>query len=255
MNVLSGEEEIGSMSLIDHLKELRIRLLFCFGYLSLGTCLLFIVSGYTFQFLAVPYFEYFPRESLIGTGPAEAFVLKLKVAFFAAIFVFSPLLFHQVWLFVRPGLYEQERRLVVPFILTTTSLFLFGSWLCYKMIIPVTYSFFFDQYESIGVTPQIRISEHLALTIRLMLGFGIAFETPVLTFFLARWGFITATQLIGWARYSIIVVFILAGIITPTGDVITQLLFSIPLMFLYVVSIAVAKWAAPKAGSEDSKIL
>jgi sec-independent protein translocase protein TatC len=238
----STETEDGTMTLIDHLKELRVRLLFCIMYLTIGTFVLFYVSGYTFELLAVPYFSHFPKESLIGTGPAEAFLLKLKVAFFASILATSPLLFHQVWLFVKPGLYEHERKMVVPFISCTTLLFLFGAWLCYETILPLTYSFFYDQYQSIGVTPQIKISEHLSLTTRLMLGCGIAFETPVLTFFLARGGIVTALQLIGWGRYAVVGVFIISGVITPTGDILTQVLFAIPLMGLYVISILVALW-------------
>jgi len=234
--------EDGTMTLIDHLTELRIRLLFCIMYLAAGTFVLFYASGYTFELLAVPYFAHFPKESLIGTGPAEAFLLKLKVAFFASILTTSPLLFHQVWLFVEPGLYEHERKLVIPFISCTTLLFLLGAWLCYETILPLTYSFFYDQYRSIDVTPQIKISEHLSLTIRLMLGCGIAFETPVLTFFLARSGIVTASQLFGWGRYAIVAVFIISGVITPTGDVLTQTLFAIPLMCLYGISILVAKW-------------
>lgn len=233
----------GTMTLIDHLKELRIRLLFCITYLAVGTFVLFYASGYTFEFLAVPYFAYFPKESLIGTGPAEAFLLKMKVAFFASIFATSPLLFHQVWLFVKPGLYEHERELVLPFIFCTTLLFVLGAWICYATILPLTYSFFYDQYQSIEVTPQIKISEHLSLTIRLMLGCGFAFETPVLTYFLARSSVVTASQLFGWGRYAIVCVFIISGVITPTGDILTQTIFAIPLMCLYAISILVAKWA------------
>jgi sec-independent protein translocase protein TatC len=238
----SNETEDGTMTLIDHLKELRVRLLFCIMYLTIGTFILFYVSGYTFEVLAVPYFAHFPKESLIGTGPAEAFLLKLKVAFFASVLVTSPLLFHQVWLFVKPGLYEHEKKLVIPFISCTTLLFLFGAWLCYETILPLTYSFFYDQYQSIGVTPQIKISEHLSLTIRLMLGCGCAFETPVLTFFLARGGIVTASQLLAGVRYAIVGVFIISGVITPTGDILTQVLFAVPLLVLYGISILVAKW-------------
>jgi sec-independent protein translocase protein TatC len=231
-----------TMSIIDHLKELRVRLIFCLIYLTIGTIILFTVSGYTFDILAVPYFAHFPKNSLIGTGPAEAFILKLKIAFFASILITSPLLFHQLWLFIRPGLYDHERKLVVPFVTTTTLLFLFGSWLSYQIILPVTYEFFFEQYASISVTPQIRISEHLSLTIRLMLGFGICFEAPVLTFFLARLGLLTSTILINSCRYAVVAVFILAGIITPTGDILTQIIFAVPLLGLYGISILVAKW-------------
>jgi len=241
-----NDTEQGTMTLIDHLKELRIRLVYCIVFLTIGTFLLFSFSSYTFNFLAIPYFSHFPQESLIGTGPAEAFLLKLKVAFFAAILATSPLLFHQVWLFVRPGLYEHERKMVIPFIACTTLLFLFGAWLSYKTILPLTYSFFYDQYKSIGVTPQIKISEHLSLTTRLMLGCGLAFETPIITFFLARGGIITSSKLLGWGRYAIVGVFVLSGIITPTGDVLTQTLFAIPLMILYGVSILVARWVERK---------
>ncbi len=238
-------QNLGEMTLFEHLAELRARLLYMVIYLVIGTCVTFSFSKISFDILAAPYFHYFPENSLIGTGPAEAFLLKLKVAFFVAILITSPLLFHQIWLFLKPGLYQHERRLVLPFVAITSGLFLFGTWLCYQMILPVTFDFFYSQYESIGVTPQIRITEHLSLTIQLLLGFGIAFETPVLTYFLARGGLVTGQLLWSWSSYAILGVFILAGVLTPTGDIMTQTLFAIPLLFLYGVSIGVAYWAAP----------
>jgi sec-independent protein translocase protein TatC len=187
---------------------------------------------------------------LIGTGLAEAFVLKLKVALFAGIVLSSPFLFFQLWLFVAPGLYAAERRLVVPFVASTTSLFLLGVWFCYEWVFPFAFEFFRGEYASIGVTPTVRISEHLALMIQGLVGFGAVFQLPVLAFFLARLGIIDERTLIGGTRYAIVAIFILSAVLTPP-DVLTQFLMAGPLLLLYGISILVVRFTTPAPVSAD----
>ena len=250
----SEQAESEEMNIFEHLAELRTRLLWCVAYLIIGTFGTFHYATELFAIFTSPYYLAFPEASLIGTGPAEAFILKLKVSFFAALFLTSPLLFHQVWLFVAPGLYDSEKRMAIPFIIISTALFSLGCWLCYETILPVTFQFLESQYQSIGVRPTIRVSEHLTLTLRLMVGFGAAFEFPVLVFFLARSGLVTSRNLIAWYQYAIIGVFVIAAIVTPTPDVVTQTLFALPLLILYTISIVVAKVAEPKKAKESKKV-
>lgn len=247
------------MPVLEHLGELRRRLMVSVAAVILGAFFTYTFSTQIFEVLTKPYFDYFPADSLIGTGPAEAFILKLKVAIVTSFFLVSPVLFHQVWLFISPGLYDHERRLVFPFVASTTVLFLLGSWLCYAFIVPVTFAFFREQYASIPVTPQIRISEHLSLMLRAIIGFGVIFETPVLAYFLGRFGVLDHHMLIRWSRYAAVVIFVLAAILTPTPDVLTQTLFALPLFVLYGISILIVKWthgasaSRKELGSEEKK--
>lgn len=231
-----------NMTFFDHLRDLRKKILKVLLIIISGACLSYYYAEDLFKLLSEPFFQYFPANSLIGTGPAEAFVLKLKIAIFSGFILTSPLTFFQLWLFISPGLYEKERKLALPFVLVASTLFISGCYLCYKLILPFTFGFFREQYDSIGITPQIRVSEHLSLLIFALISFGAMFELPVVTFILAKIGIITHNMLLKWWRYAVVVIFILAAVITPTPDVLTMTLFACPMLILYGVSIGVA-WA------------
>lgn len=233
------------MHLFEHLRELRKRLLFiALGLLAASTAA-YSFSGEIFALLAAPYNAQFPNQMLIGTGPAEAFLLKIKVALFAGAIVSSPFTFLQFWLFIAPGLYDNERKLVIPFVISTSALFLFGVYFCYTAVVPVAFSFFADEYRSVGITPAIRMSEHLTVLTQALLGFGAVFEMPVLAFFLARVGLITHRTLIDGGRYAIVIIFIVSAILTPP-DVLSQFLMAIPLLLLYALSILIVRITQPK---------
>jgi sec-independent protein translocase protein TatC len=239
--------------LLEHLRELRKRLIAIIAILIAGMILCYNFSQAVFNVLTKPYFDFFPPNSLIGTGPAEPFILKIKVAAFAGMLLMSPLIFHQIWLFISPGLLEHERKKVLPFVFITSSLFLLGTVICYYEILPFTFAFFKGEYDSVGLTPQIRISEHLSLVLQALFGFGIIFEVPVLSYFLAKLGIITHKTLIGGFRYAIVGIFIIAAILTPTPDIFNQCIFAFPLLILYGVSIIVAKLSEPKAIEEATQ--
>ena len=235
------------MPLTAHLEELRWRIVRALGALGVAFAGCYWFSQELFQFLLLPLEQLRPGEStVIGTGVAEAFFTKLKVSFIAAIFVSSPVIFHQAWRFVAPGLYESEKRLALPFAAAASFFFILGAGFCYVVVFPVGFRFFLDEYVSIGVAPQLRISEYLSFTSRMLLAFGVTFELPVVAFFLARLGVLTHRHLIGWIRYAILGVFVAAAILTPGPDVASQLLMAAPLLTLYVVSIGVAYFAAPR---------
>jgi len=182
-----------------------------------------------------------PGQALvIGTGPTEAFFTKLKVSFIAAVFGASPVIFFQAWRFVAPGLYQREKRLALPFSVAASLFFMLGATFCYLLVFPVAFEFFLREYVSIAVSAQLRISEYLSFSSRMLLAFGVTFELPVVTFFLARMGMVTHRTLLGASRYAIVVIFVVAAILTPGPDVASQLLMAAPLLVLYGLSILVA---------------
>ncbi|MDZ4787043.1 MAG: twin-arginine translocase subunit TatC [bacterium] len=232
---------IKEMPLMDHIRELRKRL-----FISIIVCLIASVISYEqanniFNLLCQPYFEYFPGSLLIGTGPADAFLIKLKISFFSGIILSSPIIFYQIWLFVAPGLLDHEKSLVFPFLITSTALFLTGIWFCYYIVLPFTFEFFYEQYDSIKLTPTVRITEHLSFMATSILSFGVVFELPILAYFLGRLGIINSKMLTGGMRYAIVIIFAVAAIMTPP-DVLTQFLMAGPLLLLYGLSILVVKF-------------
>ncbi len=238
----ASTNELPEMGLMDHLRELRKRLLFSICAVASMAVFGYVYAQPIFDVLNQPYFEAFQGSAMIGTGPAEAFVLKLKVALFAGVILSSPFVFYQVWLFISPGLYSHEKKLALPFLLISTSLFALGIYFGYAIIFPYAFEFFHGEYTSVGLTPTIRMSEHLSALITGLLGFGAVFQMPVLAYFLARLGIITDRLLIDGFRYAIVGIFVVAAILTPP-DVVTQCLFAAPLALLYGISILVVRYA------------
>jgi len=239
------------MPLTAHLEELRWRLVRALAALGVAFGVCYAYAEDLFRFLLRPLASLKPDQMLvIGTGVTEAFFTKLKVSLIAALFVASPVIFFQAWRFVAPGLYDSERRLAVPFAVAASVFFVMGAGFCYLLVFPVGFRFFLEQYESIEVAAQIRISEYLSFASRMLLAFGLTFEMPVATFFLARLGVVTHRTLIGWSRYAILAIFVVAAVLTPGPDVASQLLMAGPLLLLYIVSIGVAYVVArPAEGS------
>lgn len=235
-----AEEVIDDMDLFGHLVELRKRVFVSAVAIAIASTCTFIYSTIVFDLLAQPFADAFEGHRLIGTGPAEAFVLRLKVAIFSGAIIASPVLFYQVWLFVVPGLYEEEKKLALPFILGTTGLFLLGVMFCFFVVLPFAFEFFRTQYEAIDVNPTIRITEHISIIIKAVLGFGIVFEMPILAYFLGRVGLITDKLLKDTRRYAIVTIFVVSAILTPP-DVLTQFLMVGPLVGLYELSIIIVK--------------
>jgi sec-independent protein translocase protein TatC len=233
------------MPLTAHLEELRWRLIKSLGALAVGFAVCYYFVEPLFAFLTAPLLALNQATTggdvhLIGTGVVEAFFTKLKVCFLAATFVASPLILYQLWMFVAPGLYDHEKRYVQPFVFFGTLFFLSGAAFCYYLVLPVGYRFFVAEYGSIRVDPQIRISEYLSFTARMLLAFGVTFELPVITFFLARFGLVTSAMMLQYFRYAVLVIFIIAAMLTPGPDVASQLLMATPLLALYGLSIGVA---------------
>lgn len=239
-----------TMSLIGHLEELRSRVLRALAAMALAFIPTYFFADLLFEFLQGPLLQVCPDCKLIGTNPTEAFFTKIKVAFIAALFIASPMVFYQVWQFVAPGLYENEKRYVWPFVVFCSFFFILGAGFCYVVVLPIAYAFFIEQFESIDVEATLRISEYLTFTSRTLLAFGVTFELPILTFFFSRIGLLTHHMLIGAFRYAVLVIFVLAAILTPP-DAVSQILLAGPLIVLYGVSIGVSYFFAKASKAED----
>jgi sec-independent protein translocase protein TatC len=241
-----------TMPLLGHLQELRGRLLKSLLGIGIAFVPAYAGASQLFTLLTHPLLiATAEAPAIVGLGPAEAFFTKLKVAFIAALFLASPALFYQFWQFVAPGLYQHEKRYVIPFVIFGTFFFALGAGFCYHIVLPVAYAFFLDEYKTIGVQPTLRISEYLTFTARMLLAFGVTFELPVLAFFFARIGVITYRTLLGFFRYAVVIIFILAAVLTPGPDVASQLLLAGPLLLLYMVSIGVAYIFGTQGKSEE----
>lgn len=242
-----------TMPLTAHLEELRKRLIFALLAITVAFAGTYGFADALFAFLTRPLVALHDESlQLIGTGVTEAFFTKLKVSLIAALFIASPVIFHQAWQFVAPGLYEHEKSYARPFVIFATLFFLAGASFCYIVVFPVGYAFFVEQYETIGVAPAIRISEYLSFSARMLLAFGVTFELPVVTFFLARLGLVTHQMMIGFARYAVLLIFVLAAVLTPGPDIASQFLMAGPLLILYVVSIGVAYFFGRDRQDEQS---
>jgi len=248
MTALPGEQqesealEQSRMPLMEHLKELRIRLIRVIIALAIGCGVAYAFADHLFALLTWPIREVsHGHVLLIGTGVGEAFFTKIKVALVAGLFIASPAVLYEVWKFVAPGLYHAERRMAAPFVVSATIFFLLGGYFCWAVVFKVGYAFFLSQYSSIGVTPTIRISEYLAFSAKLLLAFGITFEMPIFAYFLTRLGLIDHKLMWHHFRYAVLVIFIVAAALTPP-DMISQFLLAIPLLGLYGASIGVS-WA------------
>jgi sec-independent protein translocase protein TatC len=236
------------MPFIEHLSELRTRLMYAIIAVAVGCGLAYLVADNLFLIITLPLREASHGQiTLIGTGVGEAFFTKLKVSLIAGLFLASPVVFYEIWKFVAPGLYENERRMVLPFVASATLFFVLGAYFCWAVVFKVGFAFFLAQYVSIGVTPTLRISEYLGFAAKLLLAFGITFEMPIFAFFLTRIGMVDYHLMMRHFRYAVLVIFIVSAAFTPP-DMVSMFLLAIPLMALYGLSILVAYMTSPRSG-------
>ena len=245
------EAEAGKMSFLEHLDELRKRLVISAAALLLGFLICFAVITPIFDFIMRPLQEILPDDGrLVYTEPTEAFFLYIKIAALAGLMLATPVVMSQLWLFVTPGLYSHEKRLAIPFVVLASGFFLGGALFSHFVLFPVAWTFFAG-FASDYMEFMPRIQPAFSLYVRLILACGIVFQMPTLIFFLARVGVVTASFLGRNIKYAILLIFIFAAILTPTGDPVTLSMMAAPMIVLYVLSIGIA-WVFGRKVDERS---
>ena len=236
------------MSFLEHLEELRKRLIYCVIAVVIG---FFACWGYAeriYDLMEKPIMVALKNngmaEKLVYLSPTEPFNLYLKIGLLAGLFVASPFVLYQVWLFISPGLYRHERRYVLPFMVSTIGLFLAGGYFGYRLVYPAALEFLIGYGKQFQ--PMITIGEYTDLFLTVIIGLGVVFELPILVFFLSLMGVVSAGWMWRNVRYSILVIFIIAAILTPTTDILNMCIFAAPMVALYVLSIGIAWLVHPK---------
>lgn len=236
------EEEAGGakMPFTAHLAELRRRLIICCIAVGFGFGLCYYFSKPIFKVLMLPLLEALPEgEQLIYTSLPEAFFTYLKVGFWGGVILALPVIFHQLWGFVAPGLYRKERRYLIPFIIFATLMFMVGGFFGYFVVFPFGFKFFLGfSDESIRALPAVQ--QYFSLALKLLFGFGLVFELPLVMVFLAKMGLVNADILARSRKYALMLVFVVAAILTPP-DVVSQVLMALPLMVLFEISIILVR--------------
>src|SRR4029079_8752609 len=229
----------GKMSFLEHLDELRKRIVHaCIG-IAVGVVVGFYWISDIFNFLMAPAKAALPPGStLIYTQPGEAFSLYITVSLIAGAVLASPYIMYQVWMFIAPGLYSNEKKFAIPFVLFSTTGFLAGAAFNHYVAFPFIMSFF-ASFNGLDLKFLPRLSDVFGLYTKMLIGIGLVFQMPTVVFFLAKMGLITARFLVRNFRYAILIIFIVAAVITPTADPVTQMIFAAPMLGLYMLSILV----------------
>lgn len=258
------------MPLTEHLSELRKRIVLSLVALLVTFSVCFAYSEELFRFIMFPlryeldfsvkkmYMYFAPKDKLQATklvflSPTEAFWMSIKVSLVSGFTFALPVIFYNFWKFVSPGLMPKERKYAMPFILTSTMLFLIGASFCFFIVLPFALSFLLGYKTGDVLMPMLSVGHYVDFCLKFILAFGIVFELPVLIFFLTRFGIINTETLAKYRRYSILFAFILAAFLTPTPDAFNQTLMAVPIILLYEVGIWVSKIFAKKPEPDEQE--
>ena len=245
----SGHDPHKELSLTEHLAELRTRLIRSIAAVAVGFCISYAFIEPIFAMLSRPLEKVLPPgTSLIFTSYPEAFFTYLKLALVCGIFIASPFILYEIWAFVAPGLYEHEKKWALPFVVFSSIFFVGGALFGYIVVFPAAFNFLAG-YAGRDLKLLPSVSEYFSLTIKLLLGFGAAFELPIFMVFMALIGLIDARMLRKNRKYALLIIFILAAVLTPTPDVVNQCLLAAPLLVLYEISIFLVALIGKRRGS------
>src|SRR4051794_9869817 len=240
------ESTAGKMSFLEHLDELRKRIVRACLAIAFGVLATFYWIQQIFDFILAPTRRALPTGvKLIYTEPGEAFSLYITIALIAGVIVAAPFIMYQVWMFIAPGLYSNEKRLAIPFVLFTTLGFILGAAFNHFIAFPFMMAFF-ASFNTADLAFMPKLEDVFGLYSKMLIGMGIVFQMPTVVYFLAKLKLITASFLARHFKYAFLIIFVLAAVITPTGDMMTQAIFAAPMVGLYILSIFVAWLVGPK---------
>jgi sec-independent protein translocase protein TatC len=241
-------EPLPAMGFLDHLEELRKRIVYSVIAVAAGAGACWGYRERIYAIMQKPIMDALKAnglsEKLVYLNPTEPFNLYLKIAALAGLFLTSPFVLYQVWMFISPGLYRREKRYVVPFMVSTIALFTAGGYFGYRVAYPRALNFLID--FSHQFQPMITIGEYTQLFLSIVLGMGLIFELPILVFFLSLMGIVSPGFMLKNFRYAILIIFIVAAIVTPTPDIVNMCIFAAPMVGLYGLSVGVAWLVHPK---------
>jgi sec-independent protein translocase protein TatC len=246
------EEDLdGRMTFLEHLDELRRRITHAVIGLFIGFILAFAIVDHVNRLVFARLAADIPNQTLIFTEPGEAFFLWIKIAALTGVLISSPFLMWQVWLFIAPGLYANEKKLAIPFVVCSSGLFIAGAAFSHSVVFPFAWKFFASfSNDYLTFTP--RVQPVFSLYVKLLLGMGLVFQMPVLMFVLARLGIVNARFLVRNIKYAVLAILVAAALITPDGSPVTQVLVAGPLFGLYLVGIGVV-WLFGRSDKSDTK--
>lgn len=246
-----ADEAGGKMSFLEHLDELRKRLIFAVTAVFVGFLIACFFIDPLFAFIMRPLQAALPPGgTLVYTEPTEAFVLYIKIAAIAGLVLASPAVMSQVWLFIAPGLYAHEKKMAIPFVILSSIGFVGGAAFSHYVVFPMAWKFF-GSFTTDYMTFMPRIEPAFGLYMKLLLIFGVIFQMPTVVLFLARMGVITAGFMIKHIKYAVLIIFILAAVLTPTADAFVQTAMAGPMIGLYLISIGLAWLFGKKKPTEE----
>jgi sec-independent protein translocase protein TatC len=247
-----GKKSPDEMTFLEHLEDLRKRLFYSFIALFVGIVPAWFFHKELFNILARPVTQYLPEGTKLTFIKLTApFMLYIKVSFLASLFLSSPFIFYQIWMFIAPGLYRKEKKYVFPFVIFTTIFFSAGAVFGYFVVFPFACRFFLSMGAEFE--PVITANDYFSLALRVLLGIAIVFELPTLSFFLSRMGILTARWMVKNFKYAVLMVFVIAAIITPTPDWMTQSIIAFPMLALYGLSILIALIFGKRKGKKKKE--
>ncbi len=236
---------------LSHLKELRDRLIVCITAIAIAFIFAYLFKEHVFKFLMQPFLMVMPeKSSFIFTYVTEAFITYFKISFVVALFISSPIILYEFWMFVAPGLYEKEKKYTVPFIVFGSICFIAGAFFCYYAILPTIYKFFVS-YAADFIIPMPDLKGYMNLTLKLLIIFGLIFELPLAAFYLGKAGIINYKMLSQKRRYAILGIVVISAIITPP-DISSQILMAVPMWGLYELSIVITKLFGKKVPIDET---
>ncbi|RUM27786.1 MAG: twin-arginine translocase subunit TatC [Aquifex sp.] len=238
------------MPLIEHLRELRYRLIVSIIAFLIGSGIAFYFAKYVFEILKEPVLKSYPEVELITLSPTEPLFILIKISLAVGFILASPVILYQMWRFIEPALYSHEKRAFIPLLLGSIILFILGAGFAYFIVLPLALKFLLGLgFSQLMATPYLSVDMYIGFVLKMVIAFGIAFEMPIVLYVLQRAGVITPEQLGQFRKYFIVVAFLIGAIIAP--DVSTQVLMAIPLIALYEVSILLGKLARRKGKGKE----